>query len=59
MEKFLLCPAHSQKTAFPATLQAILRINKSLLTPRHYPSAEAEIEVFGQALANASAVNHQ
>ena len=52
MEKFLLCPAHSLKTAFPATLHPNLRVDKSLLTPRHYPSAEAQIEVFGQALSS-------
>jgi outer membrane protein assembly factor BamB len=50
---FLLCPAHSQKTAIPATLHAILRINKTLVTPRRYPNAEPDVDVFGQALASA------
>jgi len=48
--QFLHCPSKSANTAIPATLHANLRINKTLLNPRRYGDAEAEVEVFGQAL---------
>ena len=46
-----LCPTHRQKTANPATLLTNLRIDKTLLTPRRYGDAEAEVEVFDPALS--------
>ena len=47
-------PHTSQKTAIPATLLTNLRIDKTLLTPRRYGDAEAEVEVFDPALIRLS-----
>jgi hypothetical protein len=51
MGKSLLFPAHSQKTAFPATLHTILRVDKTPQNSRPYEGTTALLWVLDQTLA--------
>ncbi len=50
--KSLLCPTHSQKTPFPATLHAILRVNKTPQNSRRCEGTAALDWVLDQTLVS-------